>query len=251
VTSGALLALLALAAGGDPLARFAEGNLLLSQGDAERAARVYEALLDEGLESPALHVNLGRARFLAGRRGEAVASFERALRLDPRDADARANLAFVRGRDLDRPDPSPERSFLARIVERTPDAWAAAAFAAPWVSLFALLALRRRAEGRPRAALGALAALSALASIAGGALLAGRAAERRAAVAVVIAPEAAVREGPEEALRPAFRVPEGAAVRLLEARDGAARVRLENGLEGWMRERDLERLARPARPDRE
>ncbi|HEY6006566.1 MAG TPA: hypothetical protein VIV57_27045, partial [Anaeromyxobacter sp.] len=62
------------------------------------------------------------------------------------------------------------------------------------------------------------------------------------AVAIVIAPEAAVREGPEEALRPALRLPEGAAVRLLETRGDAERVRLQNGFEGWMSARELERL---------
>ncbi|HEY6099288.1 MAG TPA: SH3 domain-containing protein, partial [Anaeromyxobacter sp.] len=186
--------------------------------------------------------NLGSARLRAGRRGAAIASFERALRLDPRDADARADLAAVRGRDTDRIAAAPERPFLERVAERTPDAWAAAAFAAPWAALFAALALRRRARARARSLLGAAAALSAALSAAGGALLAARAAERRAAVAIVVGPEAPVREGPEEALRPAFRLREGAAVRLLEARGGAERVRLPNGLEGWVSARDLERL---------
>jgi tetratricopeptide (TPR) repeat protein len=242
VTPAALPLLLALlAASGDSAMRFAEGNRLHDAGDYEGAARAYEALLADGLESPALHVNLGSARFRAGRRGAAIASFERALRLDPGDADARADLAAARAGDADRLAAAPERSFLARVAERTPDGWAAAAFAVPWAALFLALALRRRAA-RARPLLGAAAALALVLSAGGGALVAARAAERRAAVAIVVAPEAALREGPEEALRPAFRVREGAAVRLLETRGEAERVRLANGLEGWMSARELERL---------
>jgi tetratricopeptide (TPR) repeat protein len=237
-----LLLALAVAAPGDPALRFAEANALLAAGDPAGAARAYEALLADGLESPALHVNLGRARFEAGRRGAAIASFERALRLDPGDADARENLASVRASDAGRLAAAADPSFLARVVARTPDAWAAAAFALPWVALFATLAVRRRTAGRTRSLLGLGAALAGLLSAAGGALLLARAAERRAAVAIVVAAETPVRGGPEEALRPSFRLEEGAAVRILEVRGEAARVRIANGLEGWVRAGDLERL---------
>ncbi len=226
----------------EPAARLAAANARLEAGDAEGAAAAYEALLAEGLESPALHVNLGAARLRAGRRGGAIASFERALRLDPRDGDARADLALARSRDLDRLAAAPGASLVARVAERTPDGWAAAALAAPWALLWLLVALRRRAAGRLRAVAGLAAVLAGLAAGAGGVLLAARAAERRARVAVVVAAEAPVRDGPEAALRPAFTLHEGTAVRVVEAREDALRVRLANGLEGWIAARDLEEL---------
>jgi tetratricopeptide (TPR) repeat protein len=232
------LALAVALAAADPAARFAEANARLEAGDPDGAARLYEALLADGLESPALHANLGAARLRAGRRGPAVASFERALRLDPRDEDARADLAVARGRSAGGVD----RPFLARVVERTPDAWAAAAFAAPWATLFVLLAVARRARARRRALLRLGAALAAVLAALGASLLAGRVAERGAAVAIVVAAEAPLREGPEEALRPSLRLPEGTAIRLLETRGGAARVRLASGAEGWVRTSDLEPL---------
>jgi len=220
--------------------RFARANALLEAGDAGGAARAYEALLAEGLESASLHVNLGAARLRAGRRGAAIASFERALRLDPRDPDARAYLALARSRNADRLGAGADASLLARIAERTPDRWAAAALAAPWAALWLALALRRRRVGRARSLAGLAAAAAALATAAGGALLAARAAGRHARTAVVIAAEAPVRDGPEEALRPTFVLHEGASLRVVEARGGALRVRLANGLEGWIAARDVE-----------
>jgi hypothetical protein len=233
----ALVAALSLAAPEDAARRLAEANGRLEAGDAEAAARAYEALLADGWESAELHANLGAARLRAGRRGAAVASFERALLLDPRDAAIRADLAVARGRAA-----GADRPFLARLVDRTPDGWAAAAFAVPWAALFLLLGLGRSARGRPRSLLRLGAAIAAVLAAAGGALLAGRAAARSAPVAIVIAAEAPLRDGPEEALRPSLRLAEGTAVRILEARGPAARVRLAGGAEGWVPARDLERL---------
>ncbi len=239
----ALALSLSLAAGAPgPAAAFADANALYLAGDFEGAAGAYEALVAAGVESPALHVNLGCARFRSGRRGAAIASFERALRLDPRDADARADLALARGRNEDRLAAAAERPFLAHVAERTPDAWAAGAFAVPWATLWILLAILRAARGRTRALLRLAAAAAGIAAALGGAVLASRAAERRAPIAIVVAPASPVRNGLEQALRPAFQVHEGTAVVVLEERGEAARVRLANGVEGWMRPRDLERL---------
>jgi tetratricopeptide (TPR) repeat protein len=230
----------ALALGADPATRFAEATERHAAGDHAGAARGYEALLADDLESPALHVNLGTLLLQEGRRGAAIASFARALRLDPRDDDARERLSVARGRSGGRL--GGESPFLARIVERTPDAWAAAALAVSWTALWLLLALRRRSSGRGRALLGGAAVAAALCAAAGGALVAGRAAERERAVAVVIARAAPLRDGPEEALRPTLELEEGTEVRILETRGRAARVRLPSRVEGWVPAGDLERL---------
>jgi hypothetical protein len=242
VIAAAALALAAALGAADPAARLAEANALLERGDAQGAARAYEALLEDGLDGAALHANLARARLRAGERGAAVASFLRALRRDPLDADARADLALARGRDADRLAAASGGSLLARVAARTPDAWAAAALALPWAALWTLLLARRLAGGRARSALGAGAAAAALCAAAGGVLLAARRAEVGAPAAVVVAREAPVRAAPDAALRPSFALDEGAEVRILERRGAAARVRLANGVEGWVPAELLEPL---------
>jgi tetratricopeptide (TPR) repeat protein len=236
----ALLAALLAAAPESAPSRFEAANAAYLAGDFAQAAGGYEAILADGWESPTLHLNLGNARLRLGRRGLAAASYERALRLDPLDADARANLALARSANVDRVLGAADRPFLTRLVERIPDAAATAAFAAAWLLLWAALALRRRAPGRVRPPLAALAIAAALAAAATGALLAGRASALGIRSAVVIAPSSPVREGPEEALRPAFELHEGTRIRVLEVRGAMARIRLENGLEGWIAVRDLE-----------
>jgi hypothetical protein len=236
----ALLALLlaAAATGPSPVERFERANALYRAGDFSGAASGYDALAREGFASPSLHLNLGNARRRLGLRGPAIASWERALRLDPGDDDALANLRAERSDDPDRALTG-EPTFFARVVERTRDDAAALLLLAAWWVLWGALALRRRAGGR---ALGALALLSALGVLAGGALVAGRARDRRLPLAVLVAPSSPVREGPSLALKGAFELHEGTRVRIIGTSGDFARVRLDGGLEGWIAARDLEPL---------
>jgi tetratricopeptide (TPR) repeat protein len=223
-----------------PEARLEAANALYLAGDFDGAARAYRALVDEGFEGSALHLNLGNALARAGASGQAMASWLRALRLDPSDADARANLELARAQNVDRLVGAADPPVTARILERTAEGLAVGLFGAAWVALWGLLWLRGRAARRARRPLGVAALLAALAAVAGGALVAGKAAERRSPAAVVVSPVAPVREGPQRTLKAAFELHEGTSVRVLEARGDLARVQLDNGLTGWVASSDLE-----------
>ncbi len=223
-----------------PAERFEAANRAYLAGDLDGASRAYLALLADGWESTALHVNLGNARYRMGRRGLAVASWSRALRLDPGDADARANLELARGQNVDDVVGAEARPLLVRAVDRVPDGAAAAAFALAWLALWAALAGRTFAGPGLRGRLASLAVAAAVLVVLSGGLLVGKAAARGTTTAVVITPTAAVREGLEPALEPLFELHEGTEVRVLEVRDGAVRVRLGNGMEGWVSAGDIE-----------
>ena len=241
----ALLAAMLLAAGPaapepPPSARFAEANRAYLSGDFDAAAHAYQELLADGWESAALYVNLGNAHFRMGRRGLAAASYSRALKLEPGDTDARANLDLVRSLNVDQVVGAEARPLAVRALERVPDAWAIGAFALAWLLLWGGLAGRRYTVPRLRRGLAVAAFAAALLAVGTGALLAGKAAARGTPTAVIVASTAPVREGAEAALRPAFELHEGTEVRVLEVRAGFVRVRLANGLEGWVAAGDLE-----------
>lgn len=227
-----------------PAERFAQANALYRGGDFGGAAREYEALAAEGFGSPALHHNLGNARLRLGRRGPAIASWERALRLDPGDDDARENLRLARSDDPDRALVG-EPPLFARLVERTGDALAVALFAVPWWLLWGTLTLRVSQRGRrlpARRALTALALVPALGVMAGGTLLAGRARDRRSPLAVLVVPSSPARAEPSAVLKATFELHEGTRVRVVAAQEDFLRIRLEGGLEGWVASGDLEPL---------
>ncbi len=224
----------------DPGARAEQASSLYLAGDNEGAARAWRALVDEGWESAGLHFDLGNALLRLGHRGRAIASYLRALRLDPGDADAQANLELARAQNVDRLVGEAQPPLHVRVLARTPDGAALALFGVSWSAFWLLLWLRGRSSRSARHWLGPAALLAALLAVGGGALLAGKSAERRTPSAVVIAPATPVREGPSRTLKPAFELHEGTTVQVLEAQGDVARVRLLNGLEGWVASADLE-----------
>lgn len=67
------------------------------------AATLYQQAIDSLGTSTDLYYNLGNALYRMGKPGQAIVAYERALRLDPTNADARTNLDFVSSRLIDRP----------------------------------------------------------------------------------------------------------------------------------------------------
>jgi tetratricopeptide (TPR) repeat protein len=224
----------------DPGARAEQAGALYLAGDTEGAARVWRALVDEGWESVGLHLDLGNALLRLGFRGRAIASYQRALQLDPGDADAQANLEQARAQNVDRLVGEAQPPLHARVLARTSDGAATALFGFAWSAFWLLLWLRSRSSRSARRWFGPAALLAALLAFGGGALLAGKSADRRTPSAVVIAPASPVREGPSRTLKTAFELHEGTSVRIIEAQGDVARVRLLNGLEGWVASADLE-----------
>ena len=77
-------------------ADFSAANKLYAEGKFADAADACEKMLQTGGWSPALLFNAGNAEFKSGHLGKAIAAYRRATLLTPRDAELRANLAFVR-----------------------------------------------------------------------------------------------------------------------------------------------------------
>lgn len=100
--------------------------------DYRQAISLYEqAIANDGVSST-VYYNLGNAYFRDNRLGKAIISYERALALDPSNADARTNLDFVRTKIEDAPED--DSSFLSNLHHKicsalSPDGWAWCALA--------------------------------------------------------------------------------------------------------------------------
>jgi SH3-like domain-containing protein len=56
--------------------------------------------------------------------------------------------------------------------------------------------------------------------------------------AVIVSPVASIREGPAKTFRSPFEVHEGLKVRVVQREQDFLRVRLPNGIEGWVNQND-------------
>src|SRR5258706_14643648 len=75
---------------------FSAANKLYAEGKFTAAAGAYEKILQKGASSPALLFNYANAEFKSGHLCQAIAADHQVAQLAPRDAEIRANLAFVR-----------------------------------------------------------------------------------------------------------------------------------------------------------
>lgn len=226
---------------------FRQGNAFYEAGDFEAAAAAYSSVLATGMESAALHYNLGNAHYRLGRLGPAVLAYERAARLDPGGDDVRANLALVNARLRDRFEPLP-RFWLSAAVQWWLAVWprhvAGLAAACAYLALGAVLAML--VLGRPRGAGRALRAAAWTAGTAavllGFTLAAKEAGWAHPEEAVVMAGEAQAVSAPSADGLALFTIHEGTKVRV-DRRDGDwAEIVLADGRVGWLDAQFLEAI---------
>ena len=216
---------------------FSDANAAYLSGDVPRAVASYEALVAQGVLAPELETNLGAAYLRQGKRGQAALHFERALFLDASDEDARADLLEIRRGNVDKLEgegDEPAGEALFRALTPLPGRVSAALLVALWSAAWVLLAVRvfARHVRFAGAMSGICFGLSAIAALfTWGAAEGQKLALRRA---VVVATAVPAREGPSEKSATHFEVHEGTTVRVDDEGDGYLRVKLANGLTGWV-----------------
>jgi len=248
---GVLLALCGLAPVSPALATtpselFQGGNSLYEQGKFRDAAEAYEKILGYGVGDPRVLYNLANAYFKLGRLGPAILNYERALRLDPSDQDARDNLELARGQIRDRIEdaevPYPVKVMQDHLDTVPPDSLSAV-FLCLYVITCGLVACLplTSGEGRRRLLGYAAAATGVLALLAGGALveaIQSRTAER----AIVMTDRVDVLSGPSAENTVLFTVHEGTRLEVRNRRDGWYQVSLPNAMSGWIPSGMVERV---------
>jgi tetratricopeptide (TPR) repeat protein len=239
-----ILLLLALVCAGELLAAsaaadFSGANELYAKGKFAEAAAIYENILQTGGQSPSLLFNYGNAEFKAGHLGKAIAAYHRAELLAPRDAELRANLAFVRnqvqGATLRE---SRWQNWVGSLTLNEGAVLTAVFF---W-AMFALFALR---QIKPALApkLRSATRLAVTLTIFSGAVLALQAANHfNASVAVVTGAEATARSGPFDEAQSAFTARDGVELRVLDRHDDWVQVADGAGKIGWLNKKQVEVL---------
>lgn len=220
---------------------FEEGNSLYQAGDYRGALDAYLRLVEAGYESAALYYNMGNCHFKLGDLGRSILYYERAVRIDPGDEDARANLALAASLAEDEIVPMPV--FLPVRVARwtvrlVPREWLVGLLAAGY--LVASLSLIWRWLGRRPSAhrlggrvawVAAVVGLAAAANLVAADLAAGRRAE-----GVILADEVPVQSAPSEDRNlQVFTIHEGTKVRVDQQVGEWAEIVLADGKVGWVR----------------
>jgi len=192
-----------------------------------------------------LYYNLGVAHFRR-QPGSRHLVFERALgRWNADDEDARltwpkhANWLNARARPRSKAGREP---LWIRVVTFFTTSTATWIFVGLYLGCFVLCSSVGAQPDDSRAALTAGAAILGTGALLAGVLLLGRMNLDRIPFGIVLPDMVAIKEGADTSYRTSFDVHAGLRVRLLDRDQDWVRVRLANGLEGWLRAEDVGRL---------
>jgi len=215
----------------DVAADFTSANQLYAKGKFAEAAVTYDKILQTGAVSPTLLFNYGNAEFKAGHLGKAIAAYRHAEQLAPRDAELRANLAFVRNQVQ---GVTQRESFWQNWVSTlTLNEGAVLTAILFWLTLALFIARQIRPALVPRLKT-ATWIFIALTFFSGTVLGLQAANHFSSASAVVTTDNATARSGPFDDAQTAFSARDGAELSVLDRRDGWVQVVDANGKSGWL-----------------
>ena len=209
-------------------------------GKYSKAVASLERIRAVPLENEDLRYNLGCAYFRLGKLGPAIFHFERALAMDPSSEDAAFNIetsrALAASKVTDKLKGADREPVWMRAVGLLGTGTWTTMFLVLWWATFALiLAIRFVHPGPLRAGLVVGAGFVAVISIVCATFLLGRVyVDRRVTLGIVLPDRLDVREGPNTSTKSTFKLHAGFKVRLQTRANGWIRIRLPNGLEGWV-----------------
>jgi tetratricopeptide (TPR) repeat protein len=227
---------------------FGAANRSYTEGRFDEAIKRYEALVSAGVVHEDLYYNLGNAYFRAGRMGPAIFNYERALRIDPSLSDARFNMDVAREvvaeRVVDRLKGAEREPWWVRLATFFSVSQLTIGLIALDVLFFALLiAVRFLATGFLRTALIATSAFAVVALLGTFLLLRGHIyVLEEVQQGVVVADQVVIREGSDARSAEKGKLHPGVRVSLRGRDAGWLRIRLANGMEGWVPESAIGKL---------
>lgn len=217
----------------------AEGDSAYVRNDYASAIQIYESLLKKG-EAAEVYYNLGNSYYKAGDIAKAILNYERALLLQPGNADIRANLEIARSKTIDKVVSVPDIFFVAwtksLINCLSVDAWAklGVAFFILLLVSFSFFFFSKQIMWKKS---GFIAGLICLVLVVVSNVFAS---EQKSKLmnrneAIILSPSVTVRSTPSESGTSLFILHEG---HKIEIKDNSMRewkeIRLEDGKVGWV-----------------
>ncbi len=217
----------------------AQGDSAYMQNDYATAIQIYEQLLENG-EAAEVYYNLGNSYYKTDNIAHAILNYERALILQPDNADIRANLDIARSKTIDKVTPIPEVFFITWIHtlsnSMSSDKWAKTSIACflLFLILLGVFLLGKRTSFKKTGFIGAIFML--FVCVVSNVFSAQQKQSRlERNQAIVLTPSITVRSTPSESGTSLFVIHEGHKV---EIKDNSMHewkeIELEDGKVGWI-----------------
>ncbi len=216
-----------------------------SEKDYQEALAHFLAIVEKGVIHEDVYYNLGNTYYNLNQLGYAAYYFEKALRVHPGHEAARYNLELTRQliaqKYKDEIVHMGQESTWVRLVTMFSASTLTVVFLVLWWGFFGILtALFFVRAHLARLVLVTAAVITGLFAGMFGTLFAGREIhERSSHPAVVLPDELQVREAPQESANSAFVLHAGSRVQIGTSERHWVKIRLPNGMEGWVERKNV------------
>lgn len=218
---------------------FAKANKAYTAEKYDIAIAGYELILKSDVHSAEVYFNLANAHYKLNHIAPAIYNYEKALQLDPSNADFKTNLGYANQMKLDKIEALPKdgfkESFKNFVKSYDTDSWA---YFSLVVGLFTVLMFvfyfYAQVAGKKRLffIISLVGILFTFFFIYTAFVSKNMAGEER--FAIIFAPEVEAKIEPRANAEAAFTIHEGTKVQLLEKLDNWTQIQLENGNKAWM-----------------
>ena len=243
----ALLTALSVSASPISEERWDTGNKAYIEGNYDKAIEEYHAILEDGEYSMKLYYNLANAYFKVGAISKSILYYNKALRVDPSQEDARHNLTLAEKRITDNVAEESE-FFLAKWMRGLRNTMSCTAWSVlSLVSFASLLAfallflLASRISLRKTGFYCALVALLLFVATISFAI-SSRNDMLTHDQAIILSSSISTKSSPDRSATELFVLHEGTKVRVVSEHNGWSEVVLADGKKGWIENIHIERI---------
>jgi len=243
---GAGHSLIAAAQTVDEISFFNAATKAYNEANYRLAIDYYEKILEDGFHSAALYYNMGNAYYKQNKIGQSIYYFEKALLLNPTDAEVLKNLGFAQKMTIDA-IPTKEENGLRRAYEQFISKyslrfWSLVAIGTMLLGVFSYLfyyIARNPKQKRVGFSLSLLLFTASVLSYTNGFFLEESLREDNPAI---IFETAKVLSEPNNLGIQSFELNEGTKVQVLESFETWVKVQISDGQTGWLKENQLKLL---------
>ncbi|MDR1161225.1 MAG: tetratricopeptide repeat protein [Tannerellaceae bacterium] len=222
-----------------------EAETAYTQEDYNKAIELYEETLKNNGASAGIYYNLGNAYYKANQIAPSILNYERALLLDPGDADIRFNLQMAREKTVDKIEPIGE-FFLVKWIDSlqnrgSADSWAMLGIVSFLALIFCLLLFFFSRWIRMKK-VGFYLGMVCLVVVIGANVFAKKQQDEivHHTHAIVFSPTVTAKSSPDASGTDLFLLHEGTKVFIKSSLGNWREIELEDGNVGWLPGKDIE-----------
>lgn len=227
--------------------RYIGANNLYSEGKYDTALIVYKGIEAEGWESSSLYLNIGNTYYKTHEYALAILNYEKALKLDPSNEEARQNLDVVGLHKIDKIEPMPEL-FLTRWWKSIVNMYGAKEWTTfsivsySLLLLFIVLFLCSRTRSLRKIMFFASLLMLVVSFIVFRASHSRNEYLSSRDEAIITTTTTTVKSAPSEESTDLFVLHEGTKVEVVEANGEWLKIKIANGSNGWLLQDDMIRF---------